>query len=115
MNKLTRFFKSLQFIFRPKFWLMNHPYNKHWDEQLNKLLDRVDVKPVDDFTHTIGGVGVWTSNYPYAYGHLYRGSRANYYRPSRLTILRLRDAVEKCKREELIKMINEINNNHESI
>jgi hypothetical protein len=44
-----------------------YPVSREWDAQLNALLDRHE--PVL-FGHTckLGGVAVWISNWPYAYG-----------------------------------------------
>jgi len=92
MNMIDRI-KSLQFIFKPNYWMMNEPFNKDWDHKLNLLMDKfepvfADVNPLDGLIHTVsfGGIVVWIENYPYAY------ATPDYYsriRPSRLTIQRL--------------------------
>jgi hypothetical protein len=92
MNMIDRI-KSLQFIFKPNYWIMNEPFNKDWDDKLNLLMDKFEpvfgnVNELDGEIHTIsfGGINVWVSNYPYAY------ATPDYYsniRPSRLTIQRL--------------------------
>ncbi len=118
---MISFIKSLQFLFKPNYWLMNNPYSKHWDELLNHLMD--DFEPVlsepnalDGYIYTVNfdNVSVWIENYPYGYATAYdlptemkskisfegrKGYIGRYgdVRPSRLTILRLRNLVNGIK------------------
>lgn len=104
---MKKMIKNLQFLFRPTFWLMNYPYDKKWDKQLNELMDKFE--PEFDRPSSIdgkiaivkfGGCQVWIENYPYAYGTPYDFYRSvDKVRPSRLTILRLRDLVTSSQRE----------------
>jgi len=87
---MLKFLKSLQFIFRPSFWVISLAYNKGWDKRLNKLLDdKCDVK-MNNRTAILRSesdeIEIWVSNYPYAFGYWYQ---QNNLRPSRLTIERL--------------------------
>lgn len=99
---MKKFFLNLQFIFKPHFWSMLIPYNKKWDEDLNYLIDNCDAvldeaNSIDNKHYTIifrSGeyfVSVWVQNYPYSYGRPYLSLKyEERYRPSRLTILKLR-------------------------
>ena len=104
MNMID-FFKNLQFIFRPDYWVMTESFNREWDEKLNLLMDKFPpvFGPINDLNgkiHTVsfGGVEVWVENYPYGYGtpHSLKGMR-----PSRVTILRLHKLInaEKITRQ----------------
>ena len=87
MRKLLR---SIKFLFKPKFWVMEHPYSRQWDIKLNEMLDKENnIKVVNGFWARVGGVDVWIGNYPYAYGN----PELIDVRPSRATIERLQDAV----------------------
>lgn len=78
------FFRNLQFIFRPNFWLMNDPYDKDWDNEFNMLLDEHTFSNIGEHTAKLGDTTIWISNYPFA---CFRKRNINK-RPSRLTILR---------------------------
>ena len=107
MTKLEKQIRSLQFIFRPRFWMMNDPFNQEWDDKLNQLMDKFEPeygKPnsIDGHVHTVSFDGnvVWIQNYPYAYGTPYGfWGTSPEIRPSRLTILRLRDLVTETQRK----------------
>lgn len=105
---MIKFLKNLQFIFRPDFWTMIAPYNKQWDKDLNYLIDNcmceldqpnslngdyyiLKFKPSTDIT-----IGVWVKNYPYSYGKPHTPHERGY-RPSKLTILKLRKLENKLK------------------
>ena len=87
------FFKSLQFIFRPKFWLMNGPYDKDWDNEFNVLLDEHTFSNIDEYTTKLGDTTIWIANYPFA---CFRKRYVNK-RPSRLTILRAKKLLDRDK------------------
>ena len=104
---MKNFFKNLQFIFRPEFWKMIIPYDKQWDEDLNYLIDNCpckldDVNVISGEHYTIifmpdnvNRIEVWIKNYPYSYGRPFIAMRIRNYRPSKLTILKLRKLEEK--------------------
>ena len=94
MGKFKRFILNLQFIFKPRYWIMSHEYNSEWDKKLNYLLDNhIFHSSTDDgFTAKLGDKTLWVANYPYdcfipynAYSLRYRKSQM---RASRLTILK---------------------------
>lgn len=60
--------KNIKFLFMPDFWIMNKEYSKEWDKYLNELIDTGVFERISEYRHLIGGVDVWTSNYPYAFG-----------------------------------------------
>ena len=88
--KMKKLLRSIKYLFKPKFWVMVHPYNKQWDIKLNELLDKENnVRVINEFWADVGGTKVWISNYPYGYGD----PELLDIRPSRATIERLQDAV----------------------
>ena len=100
MTKLEKQIRSLQFMFRPRFWMMNDPFSQEWDDKLNQLMDKFEPKygkpnSIDGQIHTVSFNGnvVWIQNYPYAYATPYPVD----IRPSRLTILRLYEMVTPTK------------------
>lgn len=90
---MKRLFIDLSFLFRPSFWLMNHSYNKRWDEFISYIIDnRIEPIEIHEFAMTIRVDGekdtsVWLENYPYAYGVVH--GDALRVRPSRYNIVRL--------------------------
>lgn len=108
---------NIEFLFMPKYWLMNNPYSKEWDTKLNELID--EFEPVIDRPNLIDGLvyiiyfgdyGVWVQNYPYGYGNFYTHKNGKVYprgyRPSRKTIMRLRKVVEDKKNGLGLNVIN---------
>lgn len=75
-------------------------YSKEWDQILNKMLDDgCDIKNINGYTATVGGVHLWIGNYPYSYGCPNNMDL----RPSRKTIFRLRSAIISAVIVELTK------------
>lgn len=91
-------FLSLQFIFRPKWWLMNEPYSKEVDEIILQLLEKYEFKNICSTrcTAELGNAIIWIENRPYSCIRLYK-TCLNDFRPSRLTILK---ALKKLKKLE---------------
>jgi len=89
---MENFFRNLQFMFRPKFWPMNYPYDKDWDVEFNRLLDEHTFSNIDDYTSKLGDTEIWVTNYPYA---CFRNKLNK--RPSRLTILRAKKQFDRDK------------------
>lgn len=77
------FIKSLQFIFKPHYWIMNKPFNDKWDKKLNLLMNEYNFEYISGYTARLGGYEIWVENHPYSSFTLYPKA---YYRPSRLTI-----------------------------
>lgn len=87
---IKRFFKNLQFLFKPSFWLLHESYCEEWDRELNALLDHYCFINISTYTATLGGKHIWVANYPYNCFHEINKS----VRPSRLTILRAKKQLE---------------------
>lgn len=101
MKPIITFIKSLQFIFKPKYWIMDNNYDASWDKKFCELAEAHDFMPehINDpgefgnktYCALLGEYRVWVANYPYAF-FSYCGksnSSANLAlgaRPSRLTI-----------------------------
>jgi hypothetical protein len=96
MENIKKFILSLQFIFMPRYWVMNYGYNKIQDAQLNALMDKYeftkcDVSWMNEYYVKIGESYVRIANYPYAVWLCpYENTR-----PSRLTILRMENKIAK--------------------
>ena len=87
------FLLSLQFIFRPTYWVMNYEYDDIWDAKLRKLMDKHKFTPLrrGNFKHTLGDEIIWTTNHPYSsFTPCDHTENPIDIRPSRLTILRAR-------------------------
>ena len=82
--------RNLQFLFKPRYWLMNDPYSEEVDKIVNELLDKYELTDLcsQECTAKLGKATIWVGNRPYASGSLY-GTELQNFRPSRLTIQRL--------------------------
>lgn len=114
MKKILNFLQSLQFIFRPNYWVMLGKYDAQWDAKLNALAKEHDFKSeAGSYTDMIcyvslNGNHIWVGNFPYSflvpveikssftardgeiiYFYEYQDNR-NQSRPSRLTIHKLK-------------------------
>lgn len=87
----------------PRYWLQNCKTDWDWDEILNDLLDRNEVRPSGRVT-MIGTVEVWTSNYPYAYGSCHNPKNGGL--PSVSTRKRLRAIVEAAVHQNWLSEIH---------
>jgi hypothetical protein len=56
----------------PPYWIQNAQTSREWDGHLNDLLNSYPVEIVTSHVAKVGGVHVWISNFPYAYGSPYR-------------------------------------------
>ncbi len=98
MWNILDFILSLQFIFKPLYWFTNERYSSEWDKKFNKMMKEHDFINIENCTAELGGVTIWISNYPYSTFMPYEpsgGSGKHKYRPSRLTIKRAMDKLEK--------------------
>ena len=77
--------------FLPPYWMQNYPTNWDWDDALNQLLDDHEPTKFGPYSVLLGGIAVWSGNYPFAYGHPYGPERD--FLPSVATRRRLRDAI----------------------
>lgn len=82
-------FASLVRTLHPRYWLMNHQFNRDWDNWLNEQMDSGSFEAISAHTARIGGRIVWIENHPYAsFTNYGEGIRV---RPSRRTIIRAHD------------------------
>ena len=95
---MLKFIKSLQFIYKPSFWLRQYPYCPRLDKKINNLLDEgVKFTNIDWYTVDLGDLkDIWISGYPFSFGKLWR---LYDYQPSRLTIKRMRQVLLKQESE----------------
>ena len=91
---MLKFIKSLQFIYKPKYWLQQHPYCPALDNKINTLLDRgVKFTNIGRYTADLGDLkAIWISGYPFSFGKLWEQYP---YQPSRLTIKRMHQVLGK--------------------
>ena len=84
---MKEFILSLQFIFRPSFWIMNRSYSKDIDKIMIELLSKYDFSEVKTHTAKLGNIEIWIGNRPYSTMIPYELINGKG-RASRLTILR---------------------------
>ena len=97
-------------LLRPRYWILNDPYNPLWDLELNLLLDIEDFRPSGLHTHKLGSVSIWTSNIPYSCMAPWGDSDKGLYRASAITIER---ATRKFKRTEIARITAKYKNTKE--
>lgn len=112
---MINFILSLQFIFRPSYWVMLKPYSKELDCIINCLLDKHDFTEINQYTAKLGDYTIWIENIPYSCINLYEAGQLDNCRPSRLTIKRALDRLgnriiteESIIKEGLQKIQNEV-------
>jgi hypothetical protein len=91
-SSLKNFVSNLQFISKPDYWLMNYPFDKEWDDELNSLLTNYPFTDIGDYHAKLGSTNIWIRNHPYA---SFRKSASGSYRPSRLTILKAKKLLDR--------------------
>jgi len=79
-------FKIFLLSISPKYWYMQYPYSKEWDDSLTALMDTHKFVYRSVHTCQLGPVVVWIANYPYAAFVAYKPEMD--VRPSRMTIVR---------------------------
>lgn len=107
MKKIINFLKSLQFIFKPSYWIMNDKYDPFIDELILGCLKRYKFVKIDKYTAKLGPIILWTDNRPYGAIRLYpdcllsvrKDTKNKYGRPSRLTIKKSLKELEKVEKE----------------
>jgi hypothetical protein len=81
----------------PNYWIINGRYSKHLDSW---ILENIKIDPkfeaVDDYRATLNGKEFWIANYPYGFSLDNMGTR-----PSRLTISKFYDALDRSQIYEL--------------
>jgi hypothetical protein len=114
MKKILNFFENLQFLFKPKYWIMLGKYDREWDIKINELAKEYEFKSEagkysERIYHvSLNGNHFWVGNYPYSFlvpvaikstftgrdgvstVHIYEDKdNDTQHRPSRLTIYKL--------------------------
>jgi len=113
MKKIINFIQSLQFFFKPHYWIMLGKYDSAWDSKLNELAKdhsfKSEAGKYSDKIYyvSLGGVHMWVGNFPYSFfakvtiKSIYtisdvervifyeRQDNRTQFRPSRLTIHKL--------------------------
>jgi len=86
---MIRFIKSLQFIFKPRYWSKLYPYCPLYDKKINELLDAgVKFTNIDCYTADLGSLKtIWIGSPASVYG---AQPLRNEYQPSRLTMKRMK-------------------------
>ena len=92
----------------PHFWIMLGRYDKDYDTAINCMIDNsgdnitFDIHTAEAintkrkyYVMTVGVVKIWVANYPYAYGTPWCPPERYKFRPSRDTIMRLREFEKK--------------------
>lgn len=98
--------KSVKYYLRlllPIHWLRNSGTNKHWDTFVLKQLENPSFEPLSNSNClvSLNGAPIWVANYPYAYGSPI-GSTGGANLPSRITVMKLKEAVDKYKEQAFV-------------
>ena len=76
MNKIINFFKNLQFIFQPNYWIVLGNYDKEFEESLLKQAEKHSFEPLNCSSHypdklvyhvRLGNLYLWVGNYPHSF------------------------------------------------
>lgn len=85
-----RLFHILGVIFDSRFWYRNYDVSHEWSDYLEAKMDKGEpVEVLDEYRCKLGNVGIWISNWPYAFGYKLP-SYACKFLPRRKTVIRLR-------------------------
>ena len=83
----------------PRYWIMNEWYSSKWDKELNDLMERYDFEAEPhSYTHLVVKLGnkeIWVGNHPYASFTDYSSFRNISGRPSKLTIYKAKQKLER--------------------
>ena len=104
-------YRNLQFLFKPRFWLLLNTFNADVDRIINELLDKYEFSDLDEqqLTCKLGKTTIWVGNIPYAAFSLY-GTHLYEFRPSRLTIQRAMDKFLPFKEKVNLERMNSFRN-----
>ena len=73
MKKILNFLESLQFIFKPNYWIMLGKYDAQWDAKLNEMAKEHDFKSeAGKYSESVccvslDGQHMWVANFPYSF------------------------------------------------
>lgn len=96
-------YRLKNFLFRlfcPSFWHQIEKTCLIWDKALNEILDKNPNVVTGPYETKIGDLSIWTSNYPYSYGH---PSNSSNMLPLPITRVRLRNYIAKKESDLAIK------------
>lgn len=104
---MNNFIKSLQFIYKPFYWLKCSPYSEPLDREINKLLDEgILFTNICDHTADLGHVKeLWIRGGNYSFCEM------NNYMPSRLTIQRAKKVLKKSLIEQSLQEAKKVKGN----
>jgi hypothetical protein len=100
---MIRFIKSLQFIYKPFYWLKFSPYSEFLDKEINKLLDEeILFTNISEYRADLGHLkGLWIDgNCSFC--------EMNDYMPSRLTIQRAKKVFKKSIIEQSLQAAKKV-------
>ena len=91
--------ENLQFLFKPKYWILTYFYNEEVDKIINELLDNNKLVPSIDsqYIYKLGKANLLIVQYGIQISVSLYGTSIDRYRPSRLTIKRTLDKVAVLK------------------
>jgi hypothetical protein len=96
--------KELLFaLTHPSFWIQNHPFNKEWEDEFNKLMLNHKFEQIGEFTAKLGNKTIWISNYPYASFSDHDFETIYKYLPKRLTRYKAMKKLEEDFRNSLTR------------
>jgi len=104
-NLFIRIYHFAFFLIRPNYWIMNEPYCKKWDQELNALMENHQFRDRGDSEHVsfLNGHEIWIANRPFAAMVPYPMTRNGGFRASRMTIYR---AIKKWEKDINYEDIN---------
>jgi len=97
---MKEFILSLQFLFKPSYWIMNNSYDSACDQIMIRLLDNYEFTRITRHTAFLGGHEIWIANHPYA--SMLPCAITQNARPSRLTIQRGKKKLDEALIKQLI-------------
>lgn len=103
---MKKFLLSLQFIFKPNYWVMNREYNESIDIMMNALMDLYEFTNITEYTAYLGSTEIWVTNQPYAC--MVPRSLLQSGRASRLTIQRGIKKLKATKIKLVLEKIQEL-------
>ena len=92
--------------------MMNERYSAEWDKKLNNMMSKYDFTDIENCTAKLNGMEIWITNFPYSTFMPYEKNNSNRkhkYRPSRLTIKRAMEKLEK----DMYKQFGRVKSNDE--
>lgn len=98
MSKCKMFFRILT---TPSCWIRNYRTNKFWDKKINQCLDNPCFSSLSEHAVMLNGMKIWIENHPYASVRDVCCKKLGM--PSRATVFRFYDALQKYRADSLSK------------